>query len=621
MTTASQASRVAAPYGRTVGAILTFVLIGLFVKYADLLLTFELRGRFDPPTLANRASQAWMALRFSWQEFALAAVLLAIIAIWQRRVPAPGRRTRVILGSLRAALGLGAIVSVLGIKYYEMYHGHMTITDFENIGWALEIAASVNLFESALVPAGMAACALLVFGLSWLFARPAPHRIRQLTAGALALTAATAVTAWAAGRPQLSEARLEPHPLLWFFAGPLVTFRDLPPIEELAPIGTQHRKYVATVRPRNLILVVLESTPAEALTGYNPDAAGGRRLFTDFADDITLFEQVFAATPESVGSLLSVLTGRAAVPDNASAWAVAAGRPTLADALKTRGFRTEFLLTGPSSAILDSLVGRSFDRAWNMDSPWPRKAEHARLAWGYDDRMMFDEAAAFLNAQTRDTPPFLLVLYTNIPHYPYQSGLIPGLGDDPDARVRHARLVGYVMELLTDLYASMKASGLADSTAVLAYGDHGQAFGEHEGNYVHAKELYTENVHVPVLLLHPRRLGLPSRIGQLGSLDDLMPTALDLLGIAAPPGSGMSLLSEAHDRLLFQMTTFGPGLVGFRDRRFFYVLSRTGRELLFDTIADPHERINVLDQHPDIVNAFRARLKTGAPPATAGAGR
>src|SRR5690606_7989969 len=104
-------------------------------------------------------------------------------------------------------------------------------------------------------------------------------------------------------------------------------------------------------------------------------------------------------------------------------------------------------------------------------------------------------------------------------------------------------------------------TGLADSTAVLAYGDHGEAFGEHEGNFIHSKELYWENLHVPVLLLHPRRLGLPARIAQLGTLDDIKPTALDLLGIEAMPGTGMSLLFEAPERVTFHMTDWGPGQV------------------------------------------------------------
>jgi arylsulfatase A-like enzyme len=244
----------------------------------------------------------------------------------------------------------------------------------------------------------------------------------------------------------------------------------------------------------------------------------------------------------------------------------------------------------------------------SMQSERPNQEKYVRLEWGSDDRILFDDVRSFLARQTPASPPFFLVMYTNNAHYPYQSGKIPGLRDDPDPKVRHALLTGHVMDLLTDMYASMKASGLADSTLLLAFGDHGQAFGEHAGNYVHSKELYSENMHVPMFLLHPNRLGLPPRISQLGSTDDVMPTMLDIMGIEAPSGSGMSLLNEAPDRLLFQMTPFGPGVVGFRNRRFLYTLSRTGRELLFDLAADPLEQHEVSQHYPDVVRAFRARL-------------
>lgn len=98
----------AAAYGRAFGAIVAFLIVALFVKFADLLLTYELV--FDPPTWRNRIAQISTALRFSWQEFAIATVLFAVINLWHHAVPEPGRRTRIALGVLRAALVIGAIV-------------------------------------------------------------------------------------------------------------------------------------------------------------------------------------------------------------------------------------------------------------------------------------------------------------------------------------------------------------------------------------------------------------------------------------------------------------------------------------------------------------------------------
>jgi hypothetical protein len=70
----------------------------------------------------------------------------------------------------------------------------------------------------------------------------------------------------------------------------------------------------------------------------------------------------------------------------------------------------------------------------------------------------------------------------------------------------------------------------------------------------------------------------------------------------------MSLLFEAPSRLVVSMTEWGPGQLALRDQRYVYVLSRTGRELLFDRVADPMEQTNLVTVHPDIAAGFRARF-------------
>ena len=83
-------------------------------------------------------------------------------------------------------------------------------------------------------------------------------------------------------------------------------------------------------------------------------------------------------------------------------------------------------------------------------------------------------------------------------------------------------------------------------------GDHGEAFGQHEGNYGHTLFVYDENVHVPYLIAAPGLMRLPERIARVASLVDTAPTVLDLLGIAAPGGyQGRSLLEDQTGMALF----------------------------------------------------------------------
>ncbi len=596
-------------YRRAAGAVWAFLIVGVLVKLAELTWTFEHRWLLPwDNEIVRRSGQISLLLRFSWQEFAIAAGLLALLAAIQHWRPTPGRWTRVALGAGRLILALLSLATVFGISYYSLYHTHFTLDDLEYLGWAPLLLESVGPFDLLSVRVVSAAWLILTFGLPWVAARDARLASVRTTAIAGMLLALTATALQVAGRPNLAEARLEPNPVVWMLFGSRVSYADLPPVATMAPIGVRHRQYDVAVRPRNVVVVVLESVPAGALSAFNPDAPAGRRLFDEFGSDITVFDQIFAVQPNSTASIFSVLTGRSPVPTTMTALTAMTGVPTISDVLKSQGFHSQLLLNGPFDDIIQSLAGRNFDRALNMHDPWPNQQNYARISWGYDDQLVFDEGLSVLKQRASDAAPTFLFLHTNNPHHPYASDRIPGLGTSDDGKVRHRLLVRHTMDKFTEFYRELKASGLADSTLVLAYGDHGEAFGEHEGNFIHSKELYWENLHVPVLLLHPTRLGLPSRISQLGSLDDLTPTVLDILGLEPGDRDGMSLLFEAPDRLVFSMTDWGPGQIALRDRQYAYILSRTGRELLFDRKADPFERQNLAAERPEVAAAFRARF-------------
>ena len=416
---------------------------------------------------------------------------------------------------------------------------------------------------------------------------------------------------FAAGRPKLAEAMLEPNPVAWMLFGRRVSYVDMPPVRTMAPIGESRRAFDVSERPRNVVLVVLESVPAGALAMFDPSEDAGRTMVEEFGNDLTVFDDVYAGAPNSVASLFAVLTGRVPMPTSAAAIKALGDVPTLAQVLKGQGYQTQFLLNGPEDYIIADLAGRGFDRAIDMNDPWPDSARYRATTWGFDDRMLFDEALSVLRQRTASSPPFFLTLHTNNPHHPYNSGEIEGLPHSDDPKVRHRLLVRHTMEMFTNFYRELKASGLAESTLVIAYGDHGEAFGEHEGNYIHSRELYWENLHVPVLILHPQRLGLPARIHQLGTLVDVPVTILDIMGLPLGDRDGMSLLFDAPDRLVFSSTDWGPGQVALRDHQYSYILSRTGRELLFDRVADPMERTNLVTTLPEVAERFRARLVGG----------
>jgi arylsulfatase A-like enzyme len=172
-------------------------------------------------------------------------------------------------------------------------------------------------------------------------------------------------------------------------------------------------------------------------------------------------------------------------------------------------------------------------------------------------------------------------------------------------------LVDYDLHLLSELYAWMKKKGVAERTLLLVLGDHGEAFGEHPGNFGHAAFIYEENVHIACFILHPRRLGLPRHIAQLGSEVDLRATIRDILGRRdAAPGSGMSLLYEDAGRLVANFTENGVSRFGLRDARFTYIYTpHAEAEQVYERRRDPRETTNLARREPLVSARYRARLQ------------
>jgi lipoteichoic acid synthase len=194
-------------------------------------------------------------------------------------------------------------------------------------------------------------------------------------------------------------------------------------------------------------------------------------------------------------------------------------------------------------------------------------------------------------------------------HHPYAT---PGPGPFPDeddwGRYRNA--VHYGDQALGLLIDGLRARGVYDETLWMVYGDHGQAFGQHEGNFGHTFFLYEENVRVPLIAAAPGATDGPLRSRTTMSLVDIAPTTLDLLGLPSPEAyQGHSGLDAAPRMALF-FTEYSLRLVGLRDGRWKFVHELGSiRSRLFDLQHDPEERVDLSPHHPLRVEAYRQRLE------------
>ena len=143
----------------------------------------------------------------------------------------------------------------------------------------------------------------------------------------------------------------------------------------------------------------------------------------------------------------------------------------------------------------------------------------------------------------------------------------------------------------------------------MIFGDHGEAFGQHEGNFGHTLFIYEENIHVPFLIAAPGLTSEPIRVHDIASLLDVAPTVLDLLGLGLPASyEGESLLTTQPRVALF-FTDYTLVFLGLRDQRWKFIHDMdSGRSKLFDLHGDPAERFNLSGQEPALVATYRSHL-------------
>lgn len=202
-----------------------------------------------------------------------------------------------------------------------------------------------------------------------------------------------------------------------------------------------------------------------------------------------------------------------------------------------------------------------------------------------------------------------------------------GQMDERELRLSIARYltnVTYVDHCLGRVLDALDKSGLAGTTLVVFFSDHGEMLGER--NRAHTKYcLYERAVRVPLLVRWPEvsRPGLVSHA--LVELVDLMPTWLEAAGLPVPamlPGRSLRPLLEGRppEALGWREATFSElytamdppgaprGQWAIRTRRYKLIERVSARSALYDLEADPNEFDNRIDD-PSLAEV-RERLRT-----------
>jgi arylsulfatase A-like enzyme len=252
-----------------------------------------------------------------------------------------------------------------------------------------------------------------------------------------------------------------------------------------------------------------------------------------------------------------------------------------------------------------------------------------------DDGDIVDSAVEFLHAHGHER--FFLYLHMMDVHqyaYSEENALFgTSYSDSYDNAIR------WVDSLLGHVFAALDERGLRDRTLIVLAADHGEAFGEHDGEG-HARNVYGEVTQTPLILGFPFRLEPGIVVEARSENVDLWPTVLELVGLPPLPDvDGHSLVPQIvaaatgeqpsdEDGVAFASidTRWGRTretprpMVAVNQGRW-RLIFRAGlpkRSELYDKSADPSEARSLAAEQPELTEALNelavGYLKSPPPP-------
>jgi arylsulfatase A-like enzyme len=425
----------------------------------------------------------------------------------------------------------------------------------------------------------------------------------------------------------------------------------------------------------NVLLVVLDTVRAESMSlhGYErPTTPNLERL----AARSVVFDRATSTAPWTLPSHASMFTGRWPFEQTSDWESPLDGRHvTLAETLGARGYLTagfvangqycgyefgldrgfdhyEDYVRSPAETLLSSSIARALATSMSL-----------RRLVGYYDTVGRQDAASvngrFLKwlGRTEGRPFFAFLNYfdaheTTFPPPPFAEQFSHGTARDvehvmhdlrrsmrtdwhrrPPEHIKTERdmydgTIAYMDAELGRLIAELEARGVLDNTIVIVTSDHGEQFGEH-GLFLHSNSLYTQLLHVPLVISYPAKAPGGTRVGTRVSLRDLPATVLDLIGFQEgavfPGGSLARFWSGEADRhpvepVVSQVRysdwaekwhpTAKGDMSSLMDDRYHYIRTGDGGEELYDLEQDPGELRNLTStaEGAAITVRFRQRL-------------
>ena len=248
---------------------------------------------------------------------------------------------------------------------------------------------------------------------------------------------------------------------------------------------------------------------------------------------------------------------------------------------------------------------------------------------GYCTDVFFTEAMKWMRGCADRKQPSLCYLATNAPHGPL---FVPAKYRTPfeklDVKPNVARFFGMIANIdenVGRLDAFLRENGLAENTIVVYLTDNGGTAGVpvfNAGMRGRKIDMYDGGHRVPCFVRWPAgNLRKPGDVGGLTTVQDVLPTLLDLCGVRKPETAafdGVSLAKvlrgeggpPAQRMVVVQFSRMNDPVPRKGDACVLWMRWRlvADREL-YDLAADPGQQANVIETHPDVAAKMRAHYE------------
>ncbi len=309
--------------------------------------------------------------------------------------------------------------------------------------------------------------------------------------------------------------------------------------------------------------------------------------------------------------------------------------PTMADIFAAGGYRTGLFgkwHLGDSYPYLPQYRGFQevvHHKSWGITSAADRWGNdyfddtyyHNGKLQKYEDYcndVWFREAMKWIKTCAARNEPFFCYLPTNVPHAPL---LVPPQYAEPYKKrgvpANFFGMIANVDENMGRLMAMLDETGLADNTILIFMTDNGGTAGVktfNAGMRDGKTSLYDGGHRVPCFIRWPAgKLREAGDINELTTCQDLLPTLIDLCGLKTPAGTrfdGTSLAgllrgsqTPLRDRMI--VVQYHIEIPKWNATVMWKKWRLVKGEDLYDIASDPAQKVNIADQHPEVVRAMR----------------